>query len=98
MNLEHIAHGYLCHRDAGNLYIMGRVCEWEGYEYQEGDIFLPCLEGIVVPQELMDAVIAGQFKGRLVPYNMTREPFLIDETELRSFNPATHRITIKDIS
>jgi hypothetical protein len=96
MQLFHVAHGYLVTRNEGTSYLMGRVCEHTTYTYEEGDMFFPWLGGIMVPEDLQKAIIAGEVKGRLVPYYMLPELYKVNEEDLRAFSEKTHRWVIED--
>ena len=95
MELIHIAKGYLVHRHEGKSYLIGRACDHTGYVHEAGDIFLPWIGGIMVPEDMQQAIISRELKGRLVPYYMLTEPYLVDEQMLIDFDEATHYLSVK---
>lgn len=82
--IEHIANGYLGERHAGDLYLVGRVCEPDTYTAKPGDIYMPNVGGgIMVPEDMRDAIINKEITGRLVPYYMLEAPMrIVDEKNL----------------
>lgn len=82
--IEHIAKGYLGERHDGVLYLVGRASEGEAYVLQPGDLYLPDVGGgVLVNDDLRDAIINKSFTGRLVSYRLLETPMrIMDEDTL----------------
>lgn len=68
--MAHYVDGYLVEEHEGVRYCVGRVAALP-YTPEADDLYLPTVgDGVLIPQDIQDAIIAGAFTGRIVPYRM----------------------------